>query len=100
MTGLVQRTRDAKNRTGSFAKGTQEAHRSPCCSANVFISKAARSRAGRRQACRHDEGEGGARSQTSRRPAAIDAVGTGYARLVGPGGVGNCASLLCVSGCE
>src|ERR1700692_1984811 len=24
-------------RTGSFAKGTQEAHRSPCCSANVFI---------------------------------------------------------------
>src|SRR5712671_4588674 len=23
-------------RTGSFAKGTQEAHRSPCCSANVF----------------------------------------------------------------
>src|SRR5271170_3870272 len=24
-------------RTGSFAKGTQEAHRSPCCSVNVFI---------------------------------------------------------------
>ena len=24
-------------RTGSFAKGTQEAHRSPCCLANVFI---------------------------------------------------------------
>ena len=24
-------------RSGSFAKGTQEAHRSPCCSANVLI---------------------------------------------------------------
>src|SRR5690348_9309607 len=25
-------------RTGSFAKGTQEAHRSPCCSANVLFA--------------------------------------------------------------
>src|SRR5580700_7789941 len=26
-------------RTGSFAKGTQEAHRSPCCSANVLFAE-------------------------------------------------------------
>ena len=39
-------------RTGSFAKGTKEAHRSPRCSANVFIRQAVRNVQGTRIAPR------------------------------------------------